>query len=43
MQKKTFDAYLDAQLKNKDFAERFRHAGEAWDVALKRQRGRPRR
>ncbi len=36
MKKKTnFDRYLEEQLKDKDFAERFRKAGEAWDVALK--------
>lgn len=34
MKKTNFDAYLDAQLKDKDFAERFSRAGEAWDVAL---------
>lgn len=34
MKKTNFDAYLDEQLKDKDFAERFRRAGEAWDVAL---------
>ncbi len=36
MKKKTnFDRYLEEQLKDKDFTERFRKAGEAWDVALK--------
>jgi len=30
-----FDRYLEEQLKNNEFAERFRCAGEAWDVALK--------
>jgi len=36
MKRKTnFDRYLEEQLKDKDFAERFRKAGEAWDVALK--------
>jgi DNA-binding XRE family transcriptional regulator len=30
-----FDLYLEKQLKNPDFAERFKKAGEAWDVALK--------
>ncbi len=36
MKRKTnFDRYLEEQLKDKDFAERFRRAGEAWDVALK--------
>jgi len=35
MKKKTkFDRYLEEQLKDPDFAERFRKAGEAWDVAL---------
>lgn len=34
MKKTNFDAYLNAQLKDKDFGERFRLAGEAWDVAL---------
>jgi transcriptional regulator with XRE-family HTH domain len=29
-----FDRYLDDQLKNPDFVERFKKAGEAWDVAL---------
>jgi transcriptional regulator with XRE-family HTH domain len=36
MKRKTnFDVYLEEQLKNPDFAERFEKAGEAWDVALK--------
>lgn len=36
MKRKTnFDRYLEEQLKDNDFAERFRKAGEAWDVALK--------
>ena len=35
MKQTNFDKYLKEQLKDKDFAERFRHAGEAWDVALK--------
>jgi transcriptional regulator with XRE-family HTH domain len=30
-----FDQYLKEQLKDADFVERFRKAGEAWDVALK--------
>jgi len=30
-----FDLYLEKQLKDPDFAERFKKAGEAWDVALK--------
>jgi transcriptional regulator with XRE-family HTH domain len=29
-----FDRYLEEQLKDEDFAERFREAGEAWDVAI---------
>ena len=29
-----FDLYLEEHLKNADFAERFKRAGEAWDVAL---------
>ena len=36
MKRKTnFDQYLEEQLKNEDFADRFKKAGEAWDVALK--------
>jgi transcriptional regulator with XRE-family HTH domain len=34
MKKTNFDLYLEEQLKNPDFAQRFEHAGEAWDVAL---------
>lgn len=34
MKKTNFDRYLDEQLKDPQFAERFRRAGEAWDVAL---------
>jgi transcriptional regulator with XRE-family HTH domain len=30
-----FDQYLAEQLRDADFAARFREAGEAWDVALK--------
>lgn len=29
-----FDIYLKEQLKNPDFAERFKKAGEAWNIAL---------
>ncbi|PXF55418.1 MAG: transcriptional regulator, partial [Deltaproteobacteria bacterium] len=29
-----FDAYLEEQLQDEDFAVRFKKAGEAWDVAL---------
>jgi len=34
MSKTTFDLYLEEQLKDPEFAERFERAGEAWDVAL---------
>jgi hypothetical protein len=35
MKRKTnFDQYLGEQLKDEGFAERFKKAGEAWDVAL---------
>jgi transcriptional regulator with XRE-family HTH domain len=35
MRKKTnFDVYLEEQLRDPDFKERFRKAGEAWDVAI---------
>ena len=35
MKRKTnFDQYLEEQLKDEGFAERFKKAGEAWDVAL---------
>jgi len=34
MKKTNFDLYLEEQLKNPAFAERFEQAGEAWDVAL---------
>lgn len=33
--KTNFDAYLEAQLKEPEFAARFERAGEAWNVALK--------
>src|SRR5258708_28491 len=32
--KTNFDIYLEEQLKDPVFAERFERAGEAWDVAL---------
>jgi len=32
--KQIFDLYLEEQLKDPAFAERFEKAGEAWDVAL---------
>src|SRR5438105_873472 len=34
MKKTNFDLYLERQLKDPVFAERFERAGEAWDVAL---------
>jgi transcriptional regulator with XRE-family HTH domain len=34
MKTTNFDIYLKEQLKNKDFADRFSRAGEAWEVAL---------
>jgi transcriptional regulator with XRE-family HTH domain len=34
MKKTNFDRYLEEQLQDPDFAARFEHAGEAWDVAL---------
>ena len=34
MKKSNFDRYLEDQLKDHAFAARFKHAGEAWDVAL---------
>ena len=34
MNKTNFDDYLAEQLKDDAFANRFRQAGEAWDVAL---------
>src|SRR5436190_6283256 len=34
MNKTNFDLYLEEQLKDPVFAERFEKAGEAWDVAL---------
>ena len=35
MKRKTnFDLYLEEQLKDPGFAEKFRKAGEAWDVAI---------
>lgn len=32
--KTNFDRYLEEQLKDEEFAERFKKAGEAWDVAV---------
>ena len=34
MKKSNFDVFLEEQLRDPDFAERFKRAGEAWDVAL---------
>lgn len=34
-EKTNFDRYLEEQLKDPAFAERFEKAGEAWDVAFK--------
>jgi transcriptional regulator with XRE-family HTH domain len=34
MKKTNFDRYLEEQLKDPDFAQRFKAAGEAWDIAL---------
>ena len=35
MKKTNFDAYLDKQMQDPDFATRFNNAGEAWDIALR--------
>jgi transcriptional regulator with XRE-family HTH domain len=34
MAKTNFDLFLEEQLRDPGFAERFKRAGEAWDVAL---------
>jgi transcriptional regulator with XRE-family HTH domain len=34
MKKSNFDSYLEQQMQAPEFAARFEHAGEAWDVAL---------
>jgi len=34
VKKTNFERYLDEQMKDEAFAERFKRAGEAWDVAL---------
>jgi transcriptional regulator with XRE-family HTH domain len=34
MSKTNFDLFLEEQLRDPDFAERFKRAGEAWDVAV---------
>lgn len=36
MKKTNFDLYLEEELRDPDFAERFKRAGEAWDRALQR-------
>jgi len=33
-QQTNFDKYLEKQLRDSDFAKRFKKAGQAWDVAL---------
>src|SRR6267154_2850464 len=34
MSKTNFDIFLEEQLRDPDFAERFKRAGEAWEVAV---------
>src|SRR2546423_14063225 len=34
MSKTNFDVFLEEQLRDADFAQRFKRAGEAWEVAL---------
>lgn len=34
MKKTNFDLYLEEQMKDPSFEERFKNAGDAWDVAL---------
>ena len=34
MKKTNFDLHLEQQLRDPSFTERFKRAGEAWDVAL---------
>ena len=34
MEKTNFDLYLEEELRDPKFAERFKQAGEAWDLAL---------
>jgi hypothetical protein len=34
MSRTNFDLFLEEQLRDPGFAERFKQAGEAWDVAL---------
>jgi hypothetical protein len=35
MKRANFDAYLERHLRDPEFAQRYRRAGEAWDVALR--------
>lgn len=35
MEKTNFDLYLEEELRDPQFAERFKQAGEAWDLALR--------
>ena len=35
MSKTNFDLFLEEQLRDPDFVERFKRAGEGWDVALR--------
>jgi hypothetical protein len=39
MKKTNFDLYLEQQLQDTVFAERFDTAGETWDVALREMAG----
>jgi hypothetical protein len=45
MKKTNFDLYLEEQLQDPDFAERFEKAGKAWDVMMQlaalREKGSP--
>ena len=34
MEKTNFDLFLEEELRDPQFAERFKQAGEAWDLAL---------
>ena len=48
MKKTNFDIYLEEQLKDKKFADRFIRAGQAWDdtlriTARRKERGTPHR
>jgi hypothetical protein len=39
MKKTNFDKYLDEQLQDPGFRERFRKAGKAWDKAIRERPG----